>query len=134
MSITLKYFLHPKEVITMQYPDEKWEMPPRYRGFHSVAFEGKEACVGCLQCQKICTEHSIFISTSMGSDNKRKIHEFFVNLGTCSFCGNCQDVCPTKAIKLGGEYEGAVLEKNLLMLDKKKLQRSAIPERKDGND
>lgn len=126
MGITLRYFLNPKEVITMQYPDEKWEVPPRFRGFHSVAFEGKEACIACLQCQRICSEHSILIKTSVGEDKKRKVDEFYLNLGTCSFCGSCQEVCPVKAIKLGAEYEGSVWDKHLLMLDKEKLRRAPL--------
>jgi len=126
MGITLWYFVHPGEVITMQYPDEKWEMPPRFRGFHSVAFEGKEACIGCLQCQRGCSEHSIQIKASMGEDKKRKIDEFYVNMATCSFCGNCQEVCPVKAIKLGSGYEGSVWDKRNLMLDKEKLRRAPI--------
>jgi NADH-quinone oxidoreductase chain I len=127
MAITLYYFVNTKEVVTMQYPDEKWEMPPRFRGFHSVAFEGKEACIGCLQCQKICSERAILIKTSMGEDKKRKIDEFYLNLGTCSFCGNCQEVCPVKAIKMGCEYEGSVQDKKILILDKEKLRRKPLP-------
>jgi len=127
MAITLYYFVNTKEVVTMQYPDEKWEMPPRFRGFHSVAYEGKEACIGCMQCQKICTEKAILIKTSMGEDKKRKVDEFFVNLGTCSFCGNCQEVCPVKSIKMGDGYEGSVQDKKVLILDKEKLRRKPIP-------
>lgn len=126
MSITLAYFVKPSEVVTMQYPDEKWEVPPRYRGFHSVAFEGKEACIACMQCQRICSEKAILIRASMGEDKKRKIDEFYVNLATCSFCGNCQEVCPTKAIKLGSGYEGSVWDKNVLMLDKEMLRRAPV--------
>ncbi len=126
MSITLRYFLDPREVITMQYPDERWEIPPRFRGFHTVAFEGKEACIACLQCQRICSEHAILIRVSVGEDKKRKVDEFYLNLGTCSFCGSCQEVCPTKAIKLGSGYEGSVWDKRILMLDKEKLRRPPI--------
>lgn len=126
MSITLRYFIDPREVITMQYPDEKWEMPPRYKGFHTVAFEGKEACIGCMQCQRICSEKSIQLKASMGEDKKRRVDEFYVNLATCSFCGNCQEVCPTKSIKLGSGYEGSVWDKTILMLDKEKLRRAPV--------
>ena len=127
MAITLYYFVNTKEVVTMQYPDEKWELPARYRGFHTVAFEGKEACIGCMQCQKICPEHAISIKASMGEDKKRKIDEFYVNLGICSFCGNCQEICPAKAIKMGNGYEGSVQDKKTLILDKEKLRRKPIP-------
>lgn len=127
MMITLRYFVDPREVVTMQYPDEKWEMPPRFRGFHTVAFEGKEACIGCMQCQRICSEHAILIKTSMGEDKKRRIDEFFVNLGTCSYCGHCQEVCPVKSIKMGEGYEASTFDKKQLILDKQKLWRKPIP-------
>jgi len=126
MSITLYYFLRPSEVVTMQYPDEKWEVPPRFRGFHTVAFEGAEACIGCLQCQRICSERAIRIKTSLGEDKKRKVDEFIINLGVCSFCGNCQEACPVKAIKMGGGYEGSKLSKNELILNREKLRRTPI--------
>lgn len=33
------------------------------------------------------------------------------NLGRCIFCGRCEEVCPTAAIKLSQEYELAVWKK-----------------------
>ncbi len=33
------------------------------------------------------------------------------NLGRCIFCGRCEEVCPTAAIKLSPEYELAVWKK-----------------------
>ena len=33
MRITARYGVDPKEEVTLQYPEERWEIPEGYRGF-----------------------------------------------------------------------------------------------------
>ncbi len=126
LGITLRHLADPAEVVTMQYPDERWEVPPRWRGFHSVAFEGAEACIGCLMCERVCSERAIRIRTSVGENKKRRVDAFFVHLGLCSYCGHCQEVCPVKAIRMGPGYEASTARLGDLVLDKERLRRAPV--------
>ena len=93
---------------TLRYPMEKFVMPPRYRGVHKLMRlleSGSERCIGCGLCEKICVANCIAMQTSLGSDGRKKVDNYSINLGRCVYCGLCADVCPEIAIVHGCEYE-----------------------------
>ncbi|WP_306528194.1 NADH-quinone oxidoreductase subunit NuoI [Campylobacter sp.] len=93
---------------TLRYPMEKFVMPPRYRGVHKLMHlleSGSERCIGCGLCEKICVANCIAMETSLGSDGRKKVDNYSINLGRCVYCGLCADVCPEIAIVHGCEYE-----------------------------
>ena len=93
---------------TLRYPMEKFVMPPRYRGVHKLMRlleSGSERCIGCGLCEKICVANCIAMETSLGSDGRKKVDNYSINLGRCVYCGLCADVCPEIAIVHGCEYE-----------------------------
>ena len=93
---------------TLRYPMEKFVMPPRYRGVHKLMRlleSGSERCIGCGLCEKICVANCIAMETSLGSDSRKKVDNYSINLGRCVYCGLCADVCPEIAIVHGCEYE-----------------------------
>ena len=50
-----------KKPFTVQYPDEKLTMFPRFRGLHILTRheDGLERCVGCDLCEAACPSHCI---------------------------------------------------------------------------
>lgn len=121
MMVTLKYFL--KRPVTMQYPDQKWVMPARYRGVVSLIFDkntGKHRCIACKNCVKICPNYSLAIETAVGEDKKWFPKTFTLELGQCMFCGLCVEICPTKALEMNKEYE-------LATYTREELTRSLLP-------
>ena len=48
-----------KKPFTVQYPDEKLQMYPRFRGLHILTRheDGLERCVGCELCAEIGRAH-----------------------------------------------------------------------------
>jgi len=48
LATTMKHLLSPEKV-TIQYPEEKWSLSPRWRGTHRMLTteDGKAKCVGC---------------------------------------------------------------------------------------
>lgn len=60
LGITFKHFMHADKP-TQQYPDEKWELGPRWRGTHRMAVheDGRAKCVGCGLCPTVCPVNCI---------------------------------------------------------------------------
>lgn len=112
LAVTLGYNV--SKSVTERYPDEeKWVPYRRFRGVHILCRneEGKELCVACELCSKICPTDCITVipeedDTGRGiADRVPRVWD--VDLVRCLFCGYCEDACPTTAIRLGREYEFA---------------------------
>lgn len=125
-----------KPTITERYPDEeKWIPYRRFRGVHNLwrDEQGRELCVACELCSKICPTDCITV-IPMEDDTGRGIADrvpkvWDVDLARCLFCGYCEDACPTTAIRLGREYEFAAydLESAVLHLEEL-LEPQPVPE------
>ncbi len=100
-------------VVTVQYPEEKRPVRPRFRGRHVLKrYEnGLEKCIGCSLCAAACPSDAIFVEASENTDEKRfspgerYASTYEINMLRCIYCGFCEDACPTEAIVLGDNYE-----------------------------
>jgi NADH-quinone oxidoreductase subunit I len=108
--VTLRHFFRRR--VTMQYPEERWVVPPGYRGAPYLVKdqEGRTKCVSCQLCEFVCPPKAIRITppgpeldSSTGNVEKRP-KEFEINMLRCIFCGYCQEVCPEEAIFLMQDY------------------------------
>ncbi len=87
--------------ITHKYPFEPYKVSENFRGKPAYIFD---LCIGCAAFGIACPSNAI---TVVFNDDKSKlIWEF--DCGRCIFCGRCDEVCPTGAIKLSEEFELAV--------------------------
>ena len=61
------YFVHPSEIITQQYPDnrEQLHLPERFRGEVVMTHDenNEHACTGCTACELACPNGTIKIIT-----------------------------------------------------------------------
>ncbi|SEH08030.1 NADH-quinone oxidoreductase subunit NuoI [Candidatus Venteria ishoeyi] len=121
MSVTGRYLFRPK--ITVQYPEEKTPMSPRFRGHHALRrySDGEERCIACKLCEAVCPALAITIEAEPRDDGSRRTTRYDVDLYKCIFCGFCEEACPVDAIveTRKFEYHGAV--KGDLLLTKDKL-------------
>jgi NADH-quinone oxidoreductase subunit I len=114
-----------RHAVTIQYPEEKWEMPERSRGVVVLLSDqetGQLNCTGCLLCMKACPTAAIRVDAPRGEDKKRVLISFTVDNALCCFCGLCEEACNFSAIKMAGKYEFSTLDINDMIWDMQKLQ------------
>jgi NADH-quinone oxidoreductase subunit I len=86
--------------ITVQYPEEKTPMSPRFRGLHALRRypNGEERCIGCKLCEAVCPALAITIETAEREDGTRRTTRYDIDLTKCIFCGFCEESCPVDSI------------------------------------
>ena len=72
MWLTLRYMFKPK--VTLNYPNEKGPLSPRFRGEHALRRypNGEERCIACKLCEAICPAQAITIEAEPRADGSRR--------------------------------------------------------------
>lgn len=119
--VTFLHMFHKR--VTIQYPEEKAPLAPRWRGriILSRDPDGGERCVGCYLCAAACPVDCIALQATE-DENGRRYPEFFrINFSRCIFCGFCEDACPTYAIQLIPDFEMGEYDRQNLVYEKEDL-------------
>ena len=79
MRLTGKYFFARK--ITLQYPEEKTPMSPRFRGLHALRRypNGEERCIACKLCEAVCPAMAITIESEVRDDGSRRTTRYDID-------------------------------------------------------
>jgi NADH-quinone oxidoreductase subunit I len=99
LGVTGRYLL--SKPVTLQYPDEKPEIPEGYRGIH--VFE-KDKCIACDLCAVACPVDCIYIE-SIGKGKNAQITRYEIDYNRCMFCALCVEPCPADCIHMGPSYD-----------------------------
>lgn len=127
LKVTLRHFFGKK--LTLQYPEEKWSVPPGYRGAPYLVKDqdGRTKCVSCQLCEFVCPPKAIRITppgpggTPEAGNVEKGPKEFEINMLRCIFCGFCQEVCPEEAIFLMKDYSLTGTSRQEMVFNKEKL-------------
>ena len=121
MALTGKYMFAKK--ITVQFPEEKTPLSPRFRGLHALRrYEnGEERCIACKLCEAICPAQAITIEAEPRADGSRRTTRYDIDMVKCIYCGLCQEACPVDAIVEGPNSEFTVETREELLYDKDRL-------------
>ncbi|HXC45243.1 MAG TPA: NADH-quinone oxidoreductase subunit NuoI [Solirubrobacteraceae bacterium] len=137
--------------VTLEYPEEKTPVYPRFRGRHKLhkfediphngAHAGLEKCVGCSLCAAACPSDCIRVVAAENtpehrvSAGERYAEVYEINLSRCIFCGYCEVACPFDAITMGHDYEMSDYTRSDLIFTKEMLLAEPLertPLRREG--
>ena len=98
LAVTGKHFF--ARNITVQFPEEKTPLSPRFRGLHALRrYEnGEERCIACKLCEAVCPAMAITIESEVRDDGSRRTTRYDIDLTKCIFCGFCEESCPVDSI------------------------------------
>ncbi len=121
MALTGKYLF--KKKITVEYPEERTPLSPRFRGLHALRLydNGEERCIACKLCEVICPALAITIESEERDDGSRRTTRYDIDMTKCIYCGFCQEACPVDAIVETQEFEYASETRAALYYDKEML-------------
>ena len=129
-------FVNKERMITVEYPEERVQLPEASRNFPFLVYDGPDweaglRCVACQICEKECPPKCIYIDKSKDKKpdyvGKMQIYpaKFDIDISVCMSCQICVEVCPFEAIKMDTEYELATDDRfGGLLLDRQQLARS----------
>jgi NADH-quinone oxidoreductase subunit I len=122
LGVTLKYMFTPP--ITIQYPEERTPLSPRFRGEHALRRDtnGQECCVACKLCEAVCPAQAITIEIDPQSRAEQRLTRVYeIDNSKCIYCGFCQEACPVDAIVMGPNFEFHAMTRAGLLSNKQKL-------------
>ncbi|HEY9201135.1 MAG TPA: NADH-quinone oxidoreductase subunit NuoI [Gammaproteobacteria bacterium] len=98
LMVTGRYLF--KRKMTLQYPEQKTPISPRFRGLHAQRryANGEERCIACKLCEAVCPALAITIDTVEREDGTRRTSRYDIDLFKCIYCGFCEEACPVDAI------------------------------------
>ena len=98
LALTGRYMFARK--ITIQFPEEKTPLSPRFRGLHALRRypNGEERCIACKLCEAVCPAMAISIESEEREDGSRRTTRYDIDLTKCIFCGFCEESCPVDSI------------------------------------
>jgi NADH-quinone oxidoreductase subunit I len=116
------YFVHPKEIITEQYPDNRatLKLADRFKGEVVMPHDenNEHTCTGCTACELACPNGTIKVVTKFETTpegkKKKAIDALVYRLELCTMCNLCVAACPSDAIKMAPTFEHSVFDRTKL--------------------
>ena len=104
----VKNLVNKNKMPTYNYPEEKYEYSPRFKGNHvlTVKKDGSVRCTACMLCATACPADCITITAAEHEDPTVEKYpiSYEIDILRCVFCGFCEEACPVDAIRMGPEW------------------------------
>ncbi|MDP4184753.1 MAG: 4Fe-4S binding protein [Bacteroidota bacterium] len=124
MMTTGYYLVHPKKILTQEYPDNRGTTLYIAERFHGEVVmphdeNNEHRCTACSLCQMSCPNGSIEVKSEMietpEGKKKKVLKQWIYHIDLCTFCGSCIDACPSDAIRMSNEFEHASYTKDAFL-------------------
>lgn len=105
----IKNLLNRKQMITLNYPEEKYNYSSRFKGNHvlTIKKDGSLRCTACMLCATNCPAQCIDIKAAEHEDPTVEKYptRYEIDILRCVFCGYCEEACPVDAVRMGPEWQ-----------------------------
>lgn len=135
MGITFGHLFSPS--VTLQYPEERMELP---KGARARLYVNIDDCIGCNLCARACPVNCIDIETvpstadvdlgvtSTGNPKRFWLTRFNIDMAKCMYCDLCVHPCPTECIYMVPEYEYSEFDRTNLVYHFSNLKPEMVAE------
>src|SRR3954453_19896360 len=131
MMTTLWHFFFAKSV-TLQYPEERIDLPPWTRGRPRLIYDtdsGDLRCTACGACALACPVDVIKIEQHPAQGKGKVMDRFDLDMGGCIECALCVEACPFRAIVMAPDFEfGTYDRERSLVFNMHELRIAGTPE------
>jgi NADH-quinone oxidoreductase subunit I len=111
-----------KKPVTLQYPDERPNVAPNFRGLHALKVSHDKAkCVACYLCPTVCPAKCITVEAGEDANHDKYAAIYEIDMLRCIFCGYCVEACPVDAIKMTQTFELANYKREDFIFTKERL-------------
>ena len=108
MLTTISHLIKPP--VTIQYPEERLDMPIWTRGRPRLIYEvdtGDLRCTACGACALACPVDVIKIEQHPSPIKGKVLDRFDIDMAGCIECALCVEACPFRAITMAPDFEMA---------------------------
>jgi len=111
-----------KKSVTLQYPEERPNVAPNFRGLHTLKVSHDKAkCVACYLCPTVCPAKCIIVEAGEDANHEKYAAKYEIDMLRCIFCGFCVEACPVDAIGMTQNFELASLKREDFVFSKERL-------------
>jgi NADH-quinone oxidoreductase subunit I len=131
MLTTISHLVKPP--VTIQYPEERLDMPIWTRGKPRLIYEidtGDLRCTACGACALACPVDVIKIEQHPSPIKGKVLDRFDIDMAGCIECALCVEACPFRAITMAPDFEmAATYDRTIdLVFDMYELRIAGTPE------
>lgn len=131
MLTTISHLVKPP--VTIQYPEERLDMPIWTRGRPRLIYEvdtGELRCTACGACALACPVDVIKIEQHPSPIKGKVLDRFDIDMAGCIECALCVEACPFRAITMAPDFEMAATYDRTtdLVFDMYELRIAGTPE------
>jgi NADH-quinone oxidoreductase subunit I len=106
-----------KGIFTIQYPEQKRQVPERFRFLPMLVYEEtpeEPRCTACGICARVCPPQCIWIERATDERGRPKAQPagFWIDAVICMSCGYCAEYCPFDAIKMNQNHETVATDRD----------------------
>ncbi len=121
LRITLSHLF--RKPVTLQYPKERPEVAPDFRGLHALKMSHDRArCVACHLCPTVCPAKCITVEAGEDANHDKFAARYEIDMLRCIFCGYCVEACPVDALRMTQTFELANYRREDFVFVKERLQ------------
>ena len=111
-----------KKAVTLQYPEQKPNVAPNFRGLHTLKVSHDKAkCVACYLCPTVCPAKCITVEAGEDASHDKFAATYEIDMLRCIFCGYCVEACPVDALGMTQTFELANYKRADFVFTKERL-------------